>query len=454
MAINHFLLESPESSSPIITRAVAAGLQGIFCDNYQLKSWQRVLVHGLGAFPQQVGRTLVSRFQTLTAVNPASVSDLRLELMASERLKDYSGLQTRFPAVTIGAALGGATAHIALALGGPFLPQAFVLTLKGGSQEGDARAYLRRSADLAIEVANRNPEILTIQHFDPVHDGWLTKRVNHLRLKLLDLPEAYKEFLHNRLEPGGAVCFLDCGAKWLRYRLGERSVFQVGGWGDISPQEYLESSPRLEGYCRAEGLKACDWRLPEYSLEEGAESEWGCEPGLGDALERFCHQERFCFIRIRLPFPHDFSRLAFKAVETLLQIGGREPAGVLVEVFSQFDATAVMRSGLLPVWLVFNTTDSREFLIEMRSLFPPEKPVFFSPLSTFSLTPDLVPWADWEETLRGFDWHNVGTRPSHYPSDARVIASWAEPLRLWVKEHEQPIHGRLRPEDLQDLTNI
>jgi len=287
MAINHFLLESPESSSPIITRAVAARLEGIFCDNYMLKSWQRILLHGLGAFPQQVGRSLVSRFQTLTAVDPALMTDLSLDMMATERVKDYAELQIRFPAVTIGAALGGATAHLALALGGPFLPQAFVLTLQGGSKKGDARAYLRQSADLAIDVANRNPEVLTIQHFDPVHDGWLTKRVNHLRLKLLDLPEAYKEFLSNRLEPGGAVCFLDCSAKWLRYRLGERSVFQVGGWGDISAQEYLEGSLRLERYCQAEGLNVCDWQLPEYPLEEGAESEWGCEPGLGEALERF-----------------------------------------------------------------------------------------------------------------------------------------------------------------------
>lgn len=133
---------------------------------------------------------------------------------------------------------------------------------------------------------------------------------------------------------------------------------------------------------------------------------------------------------------------------------GREPSGVLIEVFSQFDATAIMRSGLLPVWLVFNTTDSRDFLIEMRSLFPQRKPVFFSPLSTFSLTPDLAPWSAWEEALWGLDWHNIGTRPSHYPSDTRVIANWSEPLRRWVNKHEHPIRTRLNPEDLLPLTEF
>lgn len=454
MPNNQLLLESPESSSPIITRAVAAGLQGVFIDNYQLKSWQKPLLYWLGAFPQQIGRMVISRFQTFTALAPTSVTELSVEKLASERVNDYADIRTRFPVITIGAALGGASAHISLALRGPFLPQAFVLTLKGGSPDGDARAYLRLSIDLALKLAERNPSILTIQHFDPVHDGWLTKRLNHLRLKLLDLPDSYKAFLHDRLEPGGAICYLDCGAKWLRYRLGERSVFQVGGWGDISPQEYMKGSDRLERYCRAEGLRFSQWHLSEYPLEEGAESEWGCESSLGNALERFCIQENYRFFRIGLPSPHDYSRLAFRAVEHILQKEAREPAGVLVEVFSQFDATAVVRSGLLPVWLVFNTLDNRDLLRELCPFFPAGKPVFFSPLSTFSPTPDLVPWADWEEILFGLDWRNIGTRPSHYPSDVRVIADWSEPLRRWVIEHENPFRTRLHPEELQVLSRL
>jgi hypothetical protein len=121
LANNQLLLESTESSSPIITRAVAAGLQGVFADNYQLKSWQKPLLYWLGAFPQQVGRKVISRFQTYTALPPTLVTDLSVEKLASERVNDYGDIRTRFPVITIGAALGGASAHIALALGGPFL---------------------------------------------------------------------------------------------------------------------------------------------------------------------------------------------------------------------------------------------------------------------------------------------------------------------------------------------
>ncbi len=56
-------IESPESSSPIVTRSVAAGLRGAYCDNYMIKGWQRALLNGLGVLPQGIGRFVISRFE-------------------------------------------------------------------------------------------------------------------------------------------------------------------------------------------------------------------------------------------------------------------------------------------------------------------------------------------------------------------------------------------------------
>ncbi len=194
-----------------------------------------------------------------------------------------------------------------------------------------------------------------------------------------------------------------------------------------------------------------DWKLKDYPLERGPESEWGSEPGLDTALEAFCKREGYRFVRIPLPHPNDFSRLAFAAARRLLEKEGRQPAGVLVEMFSQFDANAARQAGLLPLWLIFNTHDSLEYLKEMRAQFPVGKPVFFSPLATFSVTPDLVPWKDWEAALADIEWTNIGTRPSHYPADARALVKWVEPLRKWVEENRQPVTGRLEAEELQSL---
>ncbi|MCL4352103.1 MAG: hypothetical protein M1318_05590 [Firmicutes bacterium] len=444
-------LESTESSSPIVTRAVTAGLRGQFCDNYEFPGWQKTLLTVLGALPQGAARFAISRFQSISGLPPEVLDNFSVDELVRQRLKDYEQLSGIFPAITTGAALGGATSYLSLVLGGPFLPQAFVTTLKRGSQIGDVDEYLHRSLDTALRLADENPGLMTIQHYDPVHDGWLTRFVNHLRFKLLDLPPAYAEFIKSRLEPGGAVVYLEGGASWLRYRVGPHSIFQVGGWGGISAEEFLEGSDRIREYALRAGLKFTDWKLKDYPLERGPESEWGSEPGLDTGLEAFCKREGYRFVRIPLSHPNDFSRLAFTAAQTLLAKEGRLPAGVLVEMFSQFDANAARQAGMLPLWLIFNTDDSLEYLKEMRARFPTGKPVFFSPLATFSVTPDLVPWKDWETALAGIEWTNIGARPSHYPADARALVKWTEPLRKWVTENRQPITGRLEAEELQKL---
>lgn len=445
-------LESQESSSPIVTRAVAAGLRGEYADNYLLPGWQKALLLGLGALPQGAARFVISRFQTLSGLPPEALEDFSINDLIQERLSDYAQLTGKFPAVTLGAALGGATAYLSLALGGPFLPQTFVTTLKGGSPDGDVNVYLNRSLNRALKIADENPGLMTIQHYDPVHDGWLTRWVNHLRFKLLDLPPAYADFIRQRLEPGGAVVYLEGGAQWLRYRLGPRSIFQVGGWGDISAEEFLQGSERLRRYAQKAGLKSSAWSIEnsEWPLERGPESEWGSEPGLGAALEAFCRSKKIRFVRIPLPHPDDFSRLAFAAALKLLAKENRASAGVLVEMFSQFDAHAARQAGLLPLWLIFNTQDSARYLKQMSARFPKDKPVFFSPLSTFSQTPDLVSLDEWQAAI-GRDFVNIGARQSHYPADARALVKWAAPLRAWAAGNRNPVTGRLEAEELQRL---
>ncbi len=442
--------ESIESSSPIVTRAVAAGLQDRYAENYPLPAWQRTLLRVLGRLPQEIGRFAITRFQAFSGLPRNSLKNFTLDELIRARLEDYALLQGRLPAVMAGPALGGATTTLALATRAAFLPQAFVLSLRGGAPDGDVKTYLLRTLDDALRLAARDPRLVTIQHYDPVHDGWLTRFVNHLRFKLITLPAQYADFIRARLQPGGAVIYLQGGAQWLRYRLGPRSVFQVGGWGDIPPEEFLESSPRIRAYARQAGLKFTDWRLTAFPLEYGPESEWGSEPGLGEALEAFCAAEGYRFVRIPLPHPNDFSRLAFAAAAQLIEQDGRTPQGVSVECFSQFDSTAARRGSLLPLWLIFNTTDSARYLKEMSAQFPPGKPVFFSPLATFSITPDMAAWQDWEDAI-GREFINTGARRSHYPADARAVLDAGRALREWVAAHPQPIQSVLSGETLAAL---
>jgi hypothetical protein len=443
MTTVHSLMESQESSSPLVTRAVAAGLYGVPIESYTLEPWQRLVLRIIGAFPQGVARFVISRFESFSGLDPSRLEDLSIETLLETRLLDYARLKGKYPAITCGAALGGASAFLALAMNSPFLPQAFVTTIKGGAEDGDISTYFNRSAELALKVARKNPDVLTIQHYDPIHDEWMTRRVNHLRLKLLDLPETYADFIRRSILPEGSVVYLDCQAHWLRYRVGERSVFQVGGWGDISPEEFLDGSQRIQEYAQRVGLNKIGWRLQGYPLENGPESEWGSEPGLAEALEAFCRREGFRFLKISLPEPHD-----------LLEKDNRQPAGAVIEMFSQFDPSLAVAGGLLPLWLVFNTWDSLAFLQDMLPTFPQDEPIFFSPLATFTQTPDIVPWVDWEKSLQGRNWTNIGTRASHYPADALTLLDWKDKLRTWVSENYKPIQSRMTASELAGLSKL
>jgi len=94
----------------------------------------------------------------------------------------------------------------------------------------------------------------------------------------------------------------------------------------------------------------------------------------------------------------------------------------------------VSRYGLLPLWLIFNTEDSLRFLSDFCAEFDHNKPVLMSSLSTFSLTPDMASWNQWQESLDSFKVKNIGARKSHYPADPLALICWQEWLRKAVDD--------------------
>lgn len=444
-------MESRESSSPIVTRSVAAALNDEFAGGYEFTWIERAGLRVLGWLPAAVAAWAVPRTQPASGLDPRIVADLKADDLARRRLMDYQNLKTPLPGVVVGVAQGGATAHLSRLLGEAFLPQAFVLTIQGGSPQGEAVPYFQLSCDIARRVTERNPEFISIQHFDPVHDGWLTRRVNHLRLKLVRLPEAYRAFIRERVIPGGEVVYLDGGATWLRQKVGARNYYQAGGWGAIPPEEFYFGSKRLERYAAQEKLSASSWCLPDFELEQGPESEWGCEAELCESLREFCDREGYHFVPIRFENPNQFSWLAFRAYQQFLSGQGIRPAGAVVEMFSQFDASIVHRANLLPIWLIFNTGDSLEFLKQMLAHVPEDLPVFFSALSTFSMTPDLVSWEDWMAALSGRRWINAGARGSHYPADTAALLDWEKPLIQQCDRTTNHAKGRLTGDQIAGL---
>ena len=447
------MLESRESSSPILTRAINAGLQGKYSDSYLFGKSEKAALMLLGALPQSFAKWIIPRFQTQSALTCAKVEKVNLSNLVAERLADYTDLKGKFRSITLGLGIGGAAGHLALALNSPFLPQSFVLTLRGGTKSGDIQEYFYRSIDIARKITKFNPQLISIQHFDTIHDGWLTRSVNHLRLKLIELPIKYKNFICKFLEPGGEVVYLEGKSRWLQYVVGDYNYFQVGGWGGISSNEFIEGSERISKFRKENNLGEKPWKLSENTPILGFESEWGSAPELLEDIKGFCQREGFKLIRISFDNPHDFAKLAFLSQKMLLEKNEIKPRGVIIEMFSQYDLTAVREAGLVPLWLIFNTHDSLNFLKEMISYFPKDIKMFFSPLATFTATPDMVSYGEWEESLNSFQWDNIGCRSTHYPADTKALIRWAEPLREWSKQNKVRLEKFLSGEDLSRLSD-
>ena len=446
------LAESPESASPAITRAVAAALSGTPFDLFVFKSWEKAILRSLGLLPPSVGRAVAAWDAARKAFEPEAADELDLDQLIQARLEDYRELSGPFDAVVLGAALGGAAAHLCAALRAPFLPQPFVLSFRGGSRDDDILPHFEKARGLAEPILRNNPSVLLISHFDPLHDGWLTRRINHVRLKLLHLPPAYQEFLRERLKPGGAIIDLDCQAVWPQYVLEPRHVYQVGGWGGIPAREYIEGSERIdEALASARSRHRGGWRLEPFQPVDRPESEWGSEKEFGLSLEDFAARNGFRFHRITFRQPTDFSRLAFEAHLELFRRASVEPTGALVEIFTHYEPSLAIAARLAPLWLVFHTTDGLEFLSSMADRLPAGRPVLFSGLVTFSRTPDVVPLEEWERSVAAHPWINLGPAAERYPEDLPSLWRWVARLRAWARDTPPSAVGVLTAEELVAL---
>jgi len=424
------ILESAESASPLITRLVAGALAGRAEPGLELRAYERLGLRLLGPLPPRFSRAVAAWRVAGGAVAPQEAARASAEGLAGARVADYEALEQPFEVMFFGSALGGAAAHIAAAAGGPFLPQPFILGLRSGTDDDRLETYLSNVLPAAQSIIRVNPALAAIAHFDPIHDGWLTRSLSHLRLKLIDLPACYAGFIRRRLKPGGALVYLDCAARWLQYPLEERITLQVGGWGGIPAQEFVQGSPRIDRFLAAAGSShRGGWALAGREPVWGPESEWGSQPGLDRALQAFAGQQGYRFERIRFEHPHDFSRLAFEAHRELYSLLGEAPRGVLVEMFTQYEPWTVLERRLLPLWLVFNTGDSLDFLRRARGSFPPGLPVYLSALVTLSCTPDMAAWDAWAQALQGCEWHSIGARREKYPEDLAALGTWLQRLR-------------------------
>jgi len=443
------LLETTDSSS-VCMRSVAASLRGEFMEPQDMPVWVGRLARSVGGWGRRFNTWAVDRSQSVTGIAPEVADRVTTNDLARHALGFYRGLEGPFDAVIVGAP-NGAVAHLATALDAPFLSQHLLTSFKDHKHADDIRTYFANGCALAERVLSRNPDVAVVNHYDPLHDRFLVRWVNHIRYKLIDLPEAYRQSIRNWLRPAGTLVFIDCRYPWRQYRVAERHTFQVGGLGGVTDQEFLAGRPEFAAMQRAEHSPwTGGWKL-DLPLEEQPESEWGALPGLRHACETFAREHGYEFLALTADHPDKFSTLALHAWQALFSGAGVKPQGTLVDCFTQVNPVALRLSSLVPLWLPFNCTDSLAFLNQMLPELNRDSPLLFAPVPNFAPAFDTVPISGWLQALSGFDVRLLGIDPRHYPEDLAGLFRFTPALRAWCERHPAPVEARLLPSELRRI---
>jgi hypothetical protein len=137
----------------------------------------------------------------------AEIDRVDAERMAKAIVDHYP--DTGYPAVVLGSAHGSA-AHLAVALGAPWLPAAFDVTVAAPPGGGPASTWMR-GAEAAARILSTNPQA-SVRQVDGQGTAAPGRSVT-LFVRWRQLPAAYARFL-GRLRPGAAVLLVRDSGTW------------------------------------------------------------------------------------------------------------------------------------------------------------------------------------------------------------------------------------------------
>ncbi|MBN1874119.1 MAG: hypothetical protein JXA33_07800 [Anaerolineae bacterium] len=438
-----------EDSSAVAMRSVAAALCGEFINVWNIDKLQESALRLVALGGKKAMLSTVERFVSGNAADPKWSRKLRTEHLARWAVTLYESAWDKvgglWDAIIIGAPNGG-VAHLATALGVPFLSQSFSTSFQDATSVDDVEAYYANGSEFVRDILHRNHDLAVVNHYDPLHDRFSLKNVNHVRYKLLELPDVYEAFIYQNLRPGGTIFFTDCRYAWPMYFIDERHWFQVGGLGGVPSWNFIQGNhPEIAALQQTSGMEPIgNWGLQGHQAYEMPESEWGTLPPLHQRLHLFARENAYNFVPVEGPHPEYFSYLAFRLWRRLFKQAHVEPQGVYVETFTQVAPAAVRKAALLPLWLPRNCISSLEYLKRVRRDFGqiPElkdAPVFWLPLPQFVETFDTVSWEAWMEALAGLDVRPLGMRPHFYPTDPLALCATRQELETWVDIHPCPV---------------
>ncbi|GAA3080463.1 hypothetical protein GCM10010464_50680 [Pseudonocardia yunnanensis] len=272
------------------------------------------------------------------AVPPAELHAVSAEAVARWMVAQYP--RRSYPVAIVGSS-SGALAHLAAALGAPFLPQTFLLPVaRPDVDPDDPRGGMTAGIGPAELLLDANPEVALHHTHDPNQDRLSHARMTYFRLKRRRLGAAFTGFLTETLPPGATLLVADCRLRWPVTRLGDQHVFQFGASRGMPPEEFRSESEHR------------GWDVPPAD-EEAPEAEWGFDEALGDDLAALAAARGWRLRRVAFDEPAALSPLIADLYRWWYLRRGRPAQRLLVESFLLLDPHLALATGSVPYWSQF-----------------------------------------------------------------------------------------------------
>ncbi|MDQ3938809.1 MAG: hypothetical protein M3253_09050, partial [Chloroflexota bacterium] len=259
------------------------------------------------------------------------------------------------------------------------------------------------------------------------------------RLKRMSLGDQYRRFIEQTLPPGGTIFLVDCAKRWPGTTVQERHVFQFGGMGATTPEEYFAGSPRIADFLERYGARVRKWDPPAADGEY-PEGEWGFEESIVDDVEELARRRGHRVRRISFLEPEDLSGLVAALYRSWYARLGRPVDRLLVESFLLMEPYWTLHSASVPFWMKFTTEVSAEALEHHLDTTPAYRHIDLMLFQHGVRSAGLVPLDSWRSLLRRAtkSARFVALRPERHPSSASTYIRYLDSLRRIEPQYPLP----------------
>ncbi|MET8370415.1 hypothetical protein ABZU42_11865 [Micromonospora profundi] len=298
--------------------------------------------------PEPVRRAVATRAAGRVVLTDGQVDEVDGARVARWFVDQYP--RGQYPGVLLGGP-HGAAAHLAVALGVPWLPTGFEMTAQwpGGAVDRPAEA-LEHGGALAARLHAGNPDLHLRQVHCPASRGSLSGVTVSLAARWRTLPAAYTQFLTDRLSAGAPVVLVRDARSWPVLERGPGHSFQVGcPSSGLDPVDFHRDSHALRQVLRSVGGDAARWEPPEVSVPSG-DAEHGTDSGFELASRDWAARHQHPLHRVLVPRPAALSAAVADLYRRWLRDAGKTGDRLVVECGRLLDPWQVVRAGLVPYW--------------------------------------------------------------------------------------------------------